>query len=88
MSLASVSFTGVDLADTKATQTAAMSGFADAADMRVMRRAPAHGMLPPSHDPLTDDEPKWPAWKVTVFVLAFCGAFWGGIIWLALRLLG
>ncbi len=40
--------------------------------------------------PLSDvgmvDE-KWPAWKVTVFVLAFCGSFWTGVVYLLARLL-
>ncbi|HVY88065.1 MAG TPA: hypothetical protein VG942_04305 [Hyphomonadaceae bacterium] len=43
-------------------------------------------------DPLTPDpyadEPKWPAWKVTVFVIVFCAAFWAGIAYLAMRLMG
>ena len=38
-------------------------------------------------DPFADDQ-KWPAWKVTVAVVVFCGAFWGGIGYLALRLMG
>ncbi len=38
-------------------------------------------------DPFADD-PKWPAWKVTIAVFVFCGAFWSGIGYLALRLLG
>ena len=42
---------------------------------------------PLSPDPYAD-EPKWPAWKVTVFVIVFCGAFWGGIGYLAMRLMG
>ena len=29
-------------------------------------------------DPYFDD-PKWPAWKVTLAVIVFCGAFWGGM---------
>ncbi|MEZ5937002.1 MAG: hypothetical protein R3C52_02130 [Hyphomonadaceae bacterium] len=33
-------------------------------------------------------EPKWPAWKVTLFVVTFCGAFWAAVIYLAMRLLG
>jgi hypothetical protein len=31
-------------------------------------------------------EPKWAAWKVTLFVILFCGAFWAGVAWLVLRL--
>ncbi len=38
-------------------------------------------------DPFADDR-KWPAWKVTVAVVVFCGAFWSGIGYLAMRLLG
>ena len=38
-------------------------------------------------DPFAD-EPKWPAWKVTVAVVVFCGAFWTGIGYLAMRLMG
>lgn len=34
------------------------------------------------------DEPKWPAWKVTVAVVVFCGSFWSGIGYLAVRLFG
>ncbi|MBI1359053.1 MAG: hypothetical protein GC155_02090 [Alphaproteobacteria bacterium] len=31
---------------------------------------------------------KWAAWKVSLFVIVFCGAFWAGAIYLATRLLG
>ncbi len=34
------------------------------------------------------DEPRWPAWKVTVAVVVFCSAFWTGVGYLAMRLLG
>jgi hypothetical protein len=34
------------------------------------------------------DVGKWPAWKVTLFVVVFCGAFWGGLIYLGMRLFG
>jgi len=34
------------------------------------------------------DEPRWPAWKVTVAVVIICGAFWMGVGYLAMRLLG
>jgi len=34
------------------------------------------------------NETKWPAWKVTVAIVAFCGAFWTGIGYLALKLFG
>jgi hypothetical protein len=38
-------------------------------------------------DPFADEQ-KWPAWKVTVAVVVFCGAFWTGVGYLAMRLLG
>lgn len=38
-------------------------------------------------DPYSD-EAKWPAWKVTVAIVVFCGAFWASIGYLATRLLG
>ena len=42
--------------------------------------------LPPNlPDPLAD-EPKWPAWKVTVAVIVFCSAFWAGVGYLVSRL--
>jgi hypothetical protein len=34
------------------------------------------------------DEPKYSAWKVTLFVILFCGAFWAGLSYLAMRLFG
>ena len=37
-------------------------------------------------DPMAD-EPKWAAWKVSVAVVVFCGAFWSGIGYLAVRFL-
>ncbi len=42
-------------------------------------------MTPP--DPFVD-EPKWPAWKVTIGVVVFCTAFWAGIAYIASRLFG
>ena len=36
-------------------------------------------------DPLAD-EPKWPAWKVTIAVIVFCSAFWAGVGYLVSRL--
>jgi hypothetical protein len=38
-------------------------------------------------DPYAGDT-KWPAWKVTVAIVAFCAAFWTGIGYLAFKLLG
>jgi hypothetical protein len=32
------------------------------------------------------DEPKWPAWKVTIAVIVFCSAFWAGVGYLVSRL--
>ena len=34
------------------------------------------------------DEPKWPAWKVTIAVIVFCSAFWAGVGYLFSRLFG
>lgn len=48
-------------------------GFAD-----VRRPVAEDAMLA---DPLAD-EPKWPAWKVTVAVVVFCTAFWAGAYYL------
>lgn len=31
-------------------------------------------------------EERWPAWKSALFVVAFCGAFWAGVAYLASRL--
>jgi hypothetical protein len=42
-------------------------------------------MTPP--DPFVD-EPKWPAWKVTIGVIVFCTAFWAGIAYIFSRLFG
>ena len=43
------------------------------------------------HSPTYGQEPdigKWPAWKVSLFVIGFCGAFWAGVIYLCLDLFG
>ena len=37
-------------------------------------------------DPHLDGD-KWPAWKVTMFVVGFCGAFWTGLAYLLVSLL-
>lgn len=55
------------------------AGYADAR-RPVADEATLHDAFP--------DEPKWPAWKVTIAVVIFCGAFWAGIGYLAVRLLG
>lgn len=39
----------------------------------------------PPPEPFTGEN-KWPAWKVTLAVILFCGAFWAGIGYLAMRL--
>lgn len=39
-------------------------------------------------DELNLEEEKWAPWKVTVFVIAFCGSFWTGVAYLLMRLLG
>jgi hypothetical protein len=54
-------------------------GFAD------MRRQVADDVMV---DDALADEPKWPTWKVTVAVVVFCGAFWSGVGYLAVRLFG
>lgn len=48
---------------------------------------PFHADADNTPDPYID-EPKWAAWKVTLAVVVFCGAFWAGISYLAMRLLG
>jgi hypothetical protein len=63
--------------------------FAGVAQMDDPRDPVEHGVRaggdPP--DPLRD-EPKYAAWKVTLFVILFCGAFWAGLSYLAMRLFG
>lgn len=40
-------------------------------------------------DPWADiDEPKWAAWKVSLGVVLFCGAFWAGVYYILARVLG
>lgn len=41
-----------------------------------------------SYDDQLAREPKWAAWKVTVVVVVFCAAFWSGVAYIAMRLLG
>ncbi len=53
-----------------------------------LSRKPVHGDLDFGYPDPYADEPRWPAWKVTVAVVVFCGAFWAGIGYLATRLLG
>ena len=42
---------------------------------------------PIDSDDLTN-EPKWARWKVTIVVVVFCAAFWSGVGYIAMRLLG
>lgn len=58
---------------------------ADASFSSDVRRAPAIESEPVD---LLIDEPRWAAWKVTLTVVVFCGAFWAGIGYVAMRLLG
>jgi hypothetical protein len=44
----------------------------------LIQRTPNYGQEP--------DIGKWPVWKVSVFVVVFCGAFWAGVIYLGMRL--
>jgi hypothetical protein len=46
----------------------------------LVQSTPTYGQEP--------DVGKWPAWKVSLFVIVFCGAFWGGLIYLGMRLFG
>jgi len=39
-------------------------------------------------DPSLAYEPRWGRWKVTVFVVLFCAAFWSGVAYIATHLLG
>lgn len=50
-----------------------------------VRRAPA---VESEAVDLLIDEPRWAAWKVTLAVVVFCGAFWAGLGYVAMRLLG
>jgi hypothetical protein len=58
------------------------------ADGLSLSREPVQGDLEFGYPDPYADEPRWPAWKVTVAVVVFCGAFWTGIGYLATRLLG
>jgi len=58
------------------------SHFADAREAQKTKTAPQLPVPRPS----VDD--KYPRWAVTLFVVGFCAAFWGGVIWLAMSLFG
>ena len=46
----------------------------------LVQQTPTYGQEP--------DIGKWPAWKVSLFVIGFCAAFWTCVIYLGVRLLG
>jgi len=48
---------------------------------------PALGQRTPTYgqEPVVE---KWAAWKVSLFVIVFCGTFWAGAIYVATRLFG
>ena len=46
----------------------------------LVARAPVYGV-----EPVVE---KWPAWKVSLGVILFCGVFWTGAIYLIMRLTG
>jgi hypothetical protein len=66
-----------------------LSSLIDDADKTKSRESdPKPSMNAPDPlDPLAD-EPKWPAWKVTLAVILFCGAFWAGVVYLGMKLFG
>jgi hypothetical protein len=76
------------LADIRAVVHASVAGVDDisasADKTAVAQRAAEEGAAPP--DPYAGD-PKWPAWKVSLAVIFFCGAFWIGIGYLLTRIL-
>lgn len=53
-------------------------------------RSPDQQPQRPQHNDndLPEIDGKWPAWKVTTLVILFCGAFWTGVVMLAMRLFG
>lgn len=51
-----------------------------------IRTSQSGGSLARFGDNHGKDAERWPAWKSAVFVIGFCGAFWGGIAYLAWRL--
>jgi len=65
--------------------TAGIDSLAPLPDADVRTRSDDGSSNPP--DPYAG-EAKWPAWKVTIAVVVFCGAFWTGVGYLVLRLLG
>lgn len=68
-----------ELGEAKHTPT---SRFAD------VREAPSQKPKPAPQPPVSrgPQEDKYPRWAVTLFVVGFCAAFWGGVIWLAMGL--
>ena len=86
MSFAGTFQPGGFLADIRAVVHASAAGVDDvsaSADKKaVAQREAEEGAIPP--DPYVGD-PKWPAWKVSLAVIIFCGAFWIGIGYLVSR---
>jgi hypothetical protein len=79
---------GVFLAQTSRGSRSNVTSFEDVAEARAKRA------MMPANDGVDDGHPepdvggKWPAWKVTTMVVLFCGAFWAGLFWVAMRLFG
>jgi hypothetical protein len=49
-------------------QVAVRNKPSEAEQFPLVQRTPTYGQEP--------DVGKWPAWKVSIFVIAFCGGFW------------
>jgi hypothetical protein len=74
------------LADIRAIVHASVAGVDDLsaeADKSAMAEHEAEEGAAPQ-DPYVGD-PKWPAWKVSLAVIFFCGAFWIGVGYLVTR---
>lgn len=65
--------------------TTPVNRISDIDDARL--RDPLHSDFEIAPDPYAD-EPKWAAWKITLAVIVFCGAFWAGVSYIAMRLIG
>lgn len=85
MSHASAIPPGGSLGTTRRGWTAPVNRVSDSEHPRAGE--PLHIDLDQENDPYADD-PKWPAWKVTLAVVFFCAAFWSGISYLATRIFG
>lgn len=85
MSHASAIPPGGKLGTTRRGWTTPVNRSSETDDGRV--RDPLHIDFDVESDPYAD-QPKWAAWKVTLAVIVFCGAFWAGIGYVAMRLFG